>query len=420
LDAVRKCGLKTLRAKNKIMKLLRSIIAAITIPAMTAHVMLALNAYVTAEEPISRLPPIEAGYTEAGYAEAGYTEAGSATRAAFQTVTQLQNFPLTASPDNNYGLGDPGPILVPGADASGPMFSSQMVQPEFAPPGSFPVYEEFPEFDPSMPPAPLDRLPEFKAGSFFQKAQFAATVLPGARSATDMRITELELALTFAAPLPTENHPLLITPSFETRFLEGPLGVDTPGQLHSAFVQFIWVPQITTNWSLILGIEPGVYGDFENSDDDAFRLLGRGLVRYQPYPGRLEFVAGLLYLDRDDVNILPAGGVLWSPTDNLKLDIIFPAPKLAYRYFYDGRKSRWIYLAGEFGGDTWAVRRENGAADRLTLSDLRASVGLETMFGGGTGWRLEVGYVFSRNLEYTDGTDVTLDDAIMLRAVVSY
>ncbi len=361
------------------MKLLRTLLA--------LSILLTTQAILTGEEPVTLLPPIEAGSTPA---------------ASIPRIALNPEYPVV--PPQRGGVYEYGsPAMAPG-ELHG---------------YGFPEYTEFPAFDPSAP-VTLDRLPEFKAGSFFQKAEFAATYLPGDRNATDMRQTELKLGLSFAAPLPTENHPLLISPTFETRFLDGPVGVDTPGQLYSTYVQFIWVPQITPNWSLILGVEPGLYGDFENSDDDAFRLLGRGLVRYQPYPGRLEFVAGLLYLDRDDVNILPAGGILWSPTDDLKLDIIFPAPKLSYRYYYDGQKSRWIYLAGEFGGDTWAVRRADGSVDRLTLRDLRASIGIETKFGGGAGWRLETGYVFGRNLEYTDGTDISLDDTILFRAVISY
>jgi len=263
-------------------------------------------------------------------------------------------------------------------------------------------------------------LPSIKAGSFFQKLSFTTTHIVAANVPNDMEITELELFSSFAVPFPTTDHPLLINPSFETRFLEGPAMPDAPGTLYSAFVQFLWIPKLSNRWSAILGVEPGLYSDFE-TDGDEFRLLGRGLLRYQHTPDRLEFVAGLLYLDRDDVPILPAGGVIWVPTVDWRLELLFPIPKIGYRYFTDGRRESWVYAAGEFGGDTWAVQRLSGADDRITLRDLRFSVGWERKLTGGAGAKLEIGYVFGRSFEYTsDDITIDLDDSVLLRASVSY
>ncbi|QDU98341.1 DUF6268 family outer membrane beta-barrel protein [Lignipirellula cremea] len=264
------------------------------------------------------------------------------------------------------------------------------------------------------------QLPGFKADSFFQKLSFATTHLFADSTTNQMAITELELVSTFALPAPTKDHPLLISPTFETRFTDGPSSPDVPGDLYSAYMQFIWVPRINAQWSAILGVEPGVYSDFKTSAD-GIRILGRALGRYQVEPDRLEFVAGVLYLDRDDVPFLPAGGVIWVPNNDVRLDLIFPIPKVGYRFFFDGVEERWMYAAGEFGGDTWAVQRADGTNDQLILRDWRFSLGLEKRYAGGAGARLEVGYVFSRTIEYvSDSTPVNLDDTWMVRAVLSY
>jgi len=283
-------------------------------------------------------------------------------------------------------------------------------------PDSMPFPNEMGEW---LPPA-TGQLPTHKPGSFFQKVSAATTHLHASDTQNDIRITEIELLSTFAVPLPTSEHPLLISPNFETRFLAGPLAPDVPAQLYSAFAQFIWVPRLTKNWTLILGIEPGVYSDFETSDD-AFRLLGRALARYEWRAARMEIIAGALYLDRDDVPILPAGGIIWIPTDNWKLELIFPTPRVGYRYAFDGRAEKWLYVAGEFGGDTWAVQRASGVSDRITLRDFRVSAGWEKRFAGGAGARYEVGYVFGRTLEYDSvANEIELPSTIMFRGVLSY
>ena len=57
----------------------------------------------------------------------------------------------------------------------------------------------------------------------------------------------------------------------------------------------------------------------------------------------------------------------------------------------------------EFGGNTWAIVRDTGVADKVTWSDWRIMTGYERRLDGGAGYRLEAGYVFSRKLEYASG-----------------
>ncbi len=287
--------------------------------------------------------------------------------------------------------------------------------PAFVYPGALPNSR----FEDEFYELPSTRLSPYKDG-FFQKLAFSGAWLDGGR-VDDLSITELKLSLTVALPLPTRDHPLLITPGFETRFLHGPITPDLPGQVYSAYVQMLWVPKLSQRWKAVLGFEPGSYSDFEQDDDDALRLLGRALLLYDWRPDRLQLVFGVLHLDRDDVNLLPAGGVIWTPTDNVRYEVIFPKPKLAHRLSFDGVRENWVFVAGEFGGDTWAVQRANGMQDRLTLRDLRVTLGLERKRDGGAGATLEVGYIFGRTVEYRTTTpDLNLGDTFMLRGGVAY
>lgn len=260
--------------------------------------------------------------------------------------------------------------------------------------------------------------------TFFQKASFTATWIDGGRIG-DMGVTELETYITVAVPLPTTDFPMTITTAFEVDFFKGPISPDVPGQVYSTYMQFIWLPTIGKRWRGMFGIEPGLYGDYEGGD--AFRLLGRALLRYEIAPDKFQLVAGALYLDREDINILPAGGINWYPSDDWKIELIYPRPKAArrvhrgYTLGFTAPVEYWVYAAGEFGGDSWAVRRASGAQDRLTEFDIRVLLGLERRLNGGAGARVEVGYVFERRIEYASSpTEFDFPSTFLLRGGVTY
>ena len=269
----------------------------------------------------------------------------------------------------------------------------------------------------------LPKLSKNKQG-FFQKFDFTTTYIDGGR-VNDMGIAELETFVTVALPFPTTEQPLLITPAFETRFFDGPLTRDVPGEVYSSYVQFLWLPKVGKRWMGIFGIEPGWYGDYKTSNADYFRLLGRALVRYEFIPDRLQLVAGLLYLDREDINILPAGGVIWMPTDDWEFEILYPKPKVAYRIrpaMSGGRAVEWwAYTGAEFGGDTWTVQRVSGAEDKLTLFDIRVYLGIDRRLDGGSSLRFELGWVFARTLNYLSMPgDLDMPSTVMLRGGLTY
>lgn len=296
-----------------------------------------------------------------------------------------------------------------------PLFSNRIIPP---PDPSFAD-----QFEGTADVVILPKLSKHKQG-FFQKLDLTATYIDGGRVG-DYGITELETFVTVGLPFPTTDHPLLITPGFETRFIDGPIAPDVPGTLYSSYLQFMWLPKLGERWLGIFGIEPGWYGDYETARADYFRLLGRALVRYEFIPDRLQLVLGVLYLDRDDIKILPAGGVIWMPTDDWEFELLYPKPKIAYRLrpaTAGGRAVEWwTYWGAEFGGDSWIVQRQSGALDKLTLFDIRTYLGIERRTDGGSSLRFEAGWVFARELEYfsTPG-EIDFPASFMLRAGVTY
>lgn len=260
------------------------------------------------------------------------------------------------------------------------------------------------------------KLSAFKSG-FFQKLSFTETWLDRAGPST-YGVHEMETFLTVALPAPTTDHPLLITPYMNMRLLDGPNTPDLPARLYETYVDFMWVPKFSERLIGILAVAPAEYSDFKAN---GFRMTGKGLLRFDIFPDQLQLLAGVLYLNRDDIRLLPAGGLTWTPSPDMKYELIFPRPKFAHRIAFSDDWEDWLYLAGEFGGNSFTIKRANGLEDTVTLRDWRAMLGLERKLNGGAGFRLEIGYVFSRSIEYASATpDAHPASTVMIRLGITF
>lgn len=251
---------------------------------------------------------------------------------------------------------------------------------------------------------------------FFQKVSSTTTALAAGGNA-GLGITEIESFLTVALPAPTTEWPLLISSGFNMRLLTGPLTPDLPPQLYDAYAEFLWVPAINERWLGVLGISPGVYSDFAGNSDSMLRVKGTMLLRYDWVPDRWQVAAGLLYLDRFDLTILPVGGIIWIPSDDLQLELVFPQSKIAYRLNCGKGWENWAYLSGEFGGDQWSISDNDGSQEDVLFRDWRLLLGFEQKRHGGAGFRVEVGYVFNRCVEFSSSTNnFEPDNTVLFRA----
>ena len=192
-------------------------------------------------------------------------------------------------------------------------------------------------------------------------------------------------------------------PSFEygIHFLDGPTRTDLPPRLFDFHVGVRWMEWIDSNWGVDLFVAPGIYSDFEDSSREGWRITGRGLVYYNLTPSAL-LAMGVEYLDRDNVKLLPAGGLILTPGNETRLELYFPRPRISRRVGTDADTEQWLYLSGEYGGGSWAIERVTGLKDVVTSSDLRLMLGVETKTADRDSF-IEFGYIFDRKLEYRSG-----------------
>ena len=251
----------------------------------------------------------------------------------------------------------------------------------------------------------------------------------GGDSGLDVEWHTTEVDGTFGFPFLWTNTPLFLTPGIAAHFVDGPDATpgafsDLPDSLFDAFLDVGWQPQITPQFGVDLGVRVGVYGEWDEINDDSIRVMGRGLAIFTSSP-QFEWRIGVIYVDRLDVKILPAGGLIWTPNPDWRWEVIFPQPKLAWRVTTIGLTDWWFYVAGEYGGGQWTLERffspPAPVTDTVDYSDLRVILGLEWIRNKRLRGNVEVGYVFNREVQYRSGVgNFDPDDTFMVRMEVAF
>ena len=303
------------------------------------------------------------------------------------------------------------------------------------PPGGtvYPTYPQYGNYQPYLQPDgnmmqsnvlswPSDLWSKAEAAGLpklFEHPRVRYTLLDGT-DGDDLQMHDLELATTLLIPnFLYTCEPLRFSPGFTFHWWDGPdtaiTGVDLPAQAYSAYGAFDY----QTPWDRQLGAEVnftiGIYSDFANVSSDSLRFTGVGLGRFR-ITNNMTVKAGVEYLDRLDVKLIPAIGIFLMPSPDTRLDIYFPRPKLARRVPSYGNYEMWAYIGGEYGGGSWTIERFGGLDDQVDINDMRVYLGLEWMGPRGVTGFFEGGYVFERELIFsTVANPVQIGDTYMLR-----
>ena len=199
---------------------------------------------------------------------------------------------------------------------------------------------------------------------FFQRFRFSGSWID--RAGDDgLGISNLDTSLTVAVPLGSFENLLLVTPGFEVDYLDGPTQVDVPPRLYDVGVDLMWRKQFNDRWGSMVAVRPAVASDFQTSQD-ALRITGRALATWQWVPERLSLLFGVVYLDRNDLPVLPGVGLIWTPSPDWRLDLIFPRPKLARRLVFLPRPTRGLGVSGRVAGRPDLGRRTSTGRFRST------------------------------------------------------
>ncbi len=254
--------------------------------------------------------------------------------------------------------------------------------------------------------------------------RFRDTYVTTGNNPDDLGINDAEVSVSFTFPnFLTTGQPLFITPAFAIHNWDGPSdGIHhLPGSAYSAYLDLQYATDPNLQIGAELGGRVGVYTAFDTLTKDSIRFQGLalGVVRLTP---TLTAKLGVMYLDRNDIKILPAGGLLWEPNPQLRVDLFFPQPRISQYVSTVGTYEVWWYLAGEYGGGAWTVKPlPNAPTQGIDINDFRASLGVEWSSPRGLNGFVEGGYVFKRRLVYTAPyEEFSLANAWMVRAGFSF
>jgi hypothetical protein len=361
---------------------------------------------------------------------AAYAPGADPAAPAVNVVPQW-NAPAAGAPVGGAPTFDPYATSAQPTVTIAPQYSPYTPSPYAPAPG--PPYSTTPSaLYPDSNPAPMQTAPP---GTIFpslaqplrllQELRFRQTFLARGDGNEGFGVTSSEISSTFTLPILYSQTPVLITPGFGAHFLNGPLTgppsyADLPPVVYDAYLDVAWKPRITNWLSADLGARAGIYSDFHAVNTQSIRIMGRAIALIALRTD-LQLAAGVVYLDRNLIKLLPAGGVIWTPNADTRFDIVFPNPKLSHRFTTVGTTDVWVYLAGEYGGGAWTVRRASGASDNFDYNDIRISLGIDAYGASRVRGMAEVGWVLDRQIIYRSGTpQFDPADTVMVRAGLNY
>ena len=274
-----------------------------------------------------------------------------------------------------------------------------------------------PPVDLGPPIAPPER--EFR---LFQKPSAKVTWLAGGGD-DGLGLAEVNASISTAIPPFVFGSLIIVTPSLAVTTVDQPSGLGLPSELYLASASFLWMNTVSDRLKFMAIVTPGVSSDFR-ATEDSFQLFALGVVTYQRTP-EIQYMFGAVHTGRSDIPVFPVLGLVWTPHEDLRVEVTLPRPRVARRVYglsqYGSDAEDWIYFAGELGGGTWAVERPSGDQDLLTIRDFRLVLGFERKTAFGLQANAELGYVFGRSIEFEhDPTEFEPTNTLMLRTGFSF
>lgn len=267
-----------------------------------------------------------------------------------------------------------------------------------------------------------------------QGTRFRYTYLPGNGDFSgvgpyEVASNDAEVSLVFAFPKCLGGtQPWYLMPGYVQTLWAGPTvpGTDLPPNAFGAFVDSACETDPKQTFGGELGMRIGVFSAFDAINSQSIRYQLKALARLRCTPNST-MRGGIYYIDRNQIKLLPAFGVLWVPNQDTRWDIFFPEPTFAHYLTTCGSADVWWYLTGYYGGGAWTIENVDGSDDNIDINDIRIMLGFETgrndlLRQGFRSFFFEVGYAFNRELVYRYNTAASIDlnDSLVFRTGFGY
>ncbi|MEK6257908.1 MAG: hypothetical protein AABP62_04745 [Planctomycetota bacterium] len=234
-------------------------------------------------------------------------------------------------------------------------------------------------------------------------------------------VSDVEAKTQLIIPVFVKGSPLRLAMGFANTSMETPVGFDVPDQLYGLQAELRWFIPFREAWAVDLGAGGGEFSDASGLGSRGFRVTGRAIL-VKTVSDRVKWSAGMLYLGRQNLKAMPVAGLIYTPEDDVKIELLIPRSRIARRISWVGTREHWMYFGLElFGGNSWAIEQAGGVEDVVIYKDNRFIFGYETKAPGALAGRVEAGYVFGRDLSFeTDPTVLKPGGTMLLRVGVTY
>lgn len=204
-------------------------------------------------------------------------------------------------------------------------------------------------------------------------------------------------------------------------FLNGPVSSDLPARLFDFSWGLHWGGEMMPGLTASLSAKAGLYTDFEDSVRDGWRFPAHAVL-FHDVTDTIQTVFGVEFFDRENLQALPVVGLILRPDERVRVEAVFPEPRLAWQISKDEESEQWLSVSGQIGGGEWAIERSNtDRADVVTYNDYGLVFGFHGYTPGRREGAFEIGYLFARDLEYRSGVgDFEPDNTFFLRMSSRY
>jgi|GEM_PF-6509624 len=196
---------------------------------------------------------------------------------------------------------------------------------------------------------------------------------------------------------------LSLTHGTGIHFLTGPTKADMPPRVFDLKMGLHWFGEISNYMWVDLSFTAGLFSDFEDSVREGWRFPSHAVFSWEFSP-QVQPVAGVRYYDRNNLGLLPVAGLILRPDDDVRIELVYPEPRVAWLVATDAEKEYWLSVSGRIGGGEWTIERNgSGLADVATYNDYQIVLALDRVHANQSRSSYEIGYVFQRDLEYRSG-----------------
>lgn len=213
-----------------------------------------------------------------------------------------------------------------------------------------------------------------------------------------------------------DNVKLTVRPFLDVLFLSGPGGGDPilPAQLYKVAIDLQFDYQLSDRWGFTHGSTPGLWTDFVSMAGRDWRIPSRTMLTYRVADGM--FIAGgVLYTDNFRRNFLPAAGLVWNYGERIRIELLYPRSRIAYRVV----ESWEIYGIFERGGDTYNIRA-NGMSEMFEYRDNRLMLGFQGEIYDRFTIFAEFGAAFWRKFRLQRQLSPSIDPGFAMRAGIRF